>query len=355
MRAQTGRGSFDGSLGEWDDVADEHDWDALILGNGMSINLWKDFDYTSLYKRAAKHGLLSKQACVLFQALGVENFEQVLRALSDAMVVGRALGEPRVKEPVLHAVIRRALAEAVREVHIPARDVPAESLEAIGAALRAHRHVFTTSYDLIAYWASASGPDPRRPFDGMLDFFWADDRNAFDAAMINPAPDDTATRLHYLHGALHLVVLGDGTTCKRKATGGLKLLDQFGEPFRGDDAARPLIVTEADAKDKSRSIKGNDYLTYCWDRLAAVGGPVVVFGHSLTAQYDQHLVDALNVHPDRPVAVSLCDRGALENRKEQHRFALLLDTPQLHFFDAETHPLGAAELRLSRRATAHAL
>jgi hypothetical protein len=198
-----------------------------------------------------------------------------------------------------------------------------------------------TSYDLLLYWASAKGPDG---FDGICDFFWAGERrDAFDAETIRMRPKNRKTRMYFLHGALHVVVLGDGTTCKRRASADLKLLDQFGHPFHGDHTARPLIVTEASDANKRRSIKSNDYLNYCWERLKEVDCPMVVFGHSLSDE-DTHLAEAVNAHPRRPVAVSLVDGGRDVNRDEQLRITRKLRTAELHFFDAATHPLGSEHL-----------
>lgn len=331
---------YDGTLDVWEDVEAQQDWDALVLGNGMSINLWRDFDYRSLYRRARAGRLLSPADRRLFAALRLQNFEQVLRRLSDAIVVGEALGKKRPVERARHASIQKALAQAVRDVHVEGKDVPVECFEDINEELRLYRYVFTTSYDLLVYWTSAKGPG--RPFEDYCDFFWAGRKNAFDESSIKLSPESRRTRLYYLHGALHLVVLGDGTTCKRKANG-LTLLDQFGEPFYGDHTARPLIVTEAAAEDKLRSINNNDYLSYCWEQLDEVDRPVVVFGHSLSEQ-DSHLIDVLNGHPDRPVAVSLLDADRDENRSNQHRIASLLRGRPLYFFDAATHPLGSEEL-----------
>jgi hypothetical protein len=180
-------------------------------------------------------------------------------------------------------------------VHVAAGDIPDESLEDIREHLRAHRHVFTTSYDLLLYWASAKGADPKDPFGGM------------------------------------------------RETRDLKLLDQSGHPFHGDHTARPLIVTEASDANKRRSIKSNDYLNYCWERLKEVDCPMVVFGHSMSDE-DTHLADALNAHPRRPVAVSLVDGGRDVNRDEQLRITRKLRTTELHFFDTATHPLGSEHL-----------
>jgi hypothetical protein len=338
--------SYDGTLLSWADVEQAEEWDALVLGNGMSINLWGDFKYRSLYERAKEHRFLSKKDRRLFEKLGITNFEEVLRKLSDAIVIGDAIGEERSTERALHESIQKALAQAVQAVHVEQGEIPLEHLEAIRAELRNYRHVFTTSYDLIVYWASGKGPEGWR-YDGFCDFLWANDTNAFDESTITLPATSSRTRLYYLHGALHLVVLGDGTTCKNKASF-LGLLDKFGRPFQGDHTARPLIVTEASASDKLRSINASDYLSYCWRMLGETNCPVVIFGHSLSDQ-DRHLVDAVNEHDERPIAISITGGSKKRIASEQHRIASVLHTRELYFFKASTHPLGAKEFRLNER------
>jgi len=80
------------------------------------------------------------------------------------------------------------------------------------------------------------------------------------------------------------------------------ILDQFGEPIDGDPHARPLLITEGSSKDKLRAIEDNPYLDYALDQLYACDLPLVAFGSALGVQ-DTHLVDAINNHPYRPVAV----------------------------------------------------
>lgn len=331
---------YDGTLEAWADVEPRCDWDALLLGNGLSINVWPWFKYESLYAFAVSEDVVSAEQQRLFETLGTTNFEEVLQKLADAIVVGEALGRSCEEELALHSQLRDALGRAVQNVHV--MGVPQQTLEAIRAELRAHRHVFSTSYDLLIYWASAAGPEP---FEGALDFFWAGGINAFDARTIHLAADDERTRFHYLHGALHLVVLTDGTTCKHTSAH-VNLLEKFGSPFRGDATARPLIVTEASAAEKRRRIAENDYLTYCLDALAGCDAPLVVFGQSLGEQ-DRHLVDAINEHPQRAVAFALLDRGPDVNVAEKHRVAGLLPNAELHFFDAATHRLGDPGLRVA--------
>ncbi len=103
-------------------------------------------------------------------------------------------------------------------------------------------------------------------------------------------------------------------------------------------------MTEGAARDKLRAIDDNVYLSHALDRLRECDLPVVVFGSSLSAQ-DHHLVDALNLNPDRPVAVSMRPgKRAKDTRAKQADLRGRLDADPLLFFDSRTHPLGREDL-----------
>ncbi len=205
--------------------------------------------------------------------------------------------------------------------------------------------IFTTSYDLLLYWSMGSST---QGFDGFCDYFWSNGCNEFDPRSVNVHPGYVP--VHFVHGAMHLIVGGNGATRKLTRLGG-SLLDQFGEPVDGDSDARPLLVTEGSSHDKLRAIDGNDYLTHCLNQLKAHDGPLVVFGHGFGEQ-DMHLVDAINRHPDRPVAVSIRPKEHhVDVRPRQANVRRLLDAEELYFFDAETYQLGDPNMRV-RVATA---
>lgn len=146
-------------------------------------------------------------------------------------------------------------------------------------------------------------------------------------------------------GPLHLVVGGSGTTWKLRASYLQTLLDQFGQPIDGDPEARPLLVTEGSAIEKLRAIEGNDYLAHALQRLRDVRPPIVVFGSGLSTQ-DDHLVDALNEQPDRPIAVSMLPGPKKELARRQADVFGRLETTHLLFFDATSHPLGSSSFNV---------
>jgi hypothetical protein len=332
----------DGSLPSWDDIKKLHPWNALFLGNGLSMNVWPEFGYRSLFEQATM-GLtagLSAKDRKLFAAHDTTNFEVVLAALDTSI---KTLGALNYKTDFLsksYESVRRALGEAVRDVHPKLSDVPDNTRQTIQREMRRQRIVFTTSYDLILYWAMGFGEDEGRAYRGLVDLFWGGGRCEFD-------PADTevwrGTPVYFLHGGMHLRVQGSGIT--RKLTRDLwSVLDQFGMPDKNDPQARPLLITEGSAADKLSAIDSNTYLAHAIRELRRCRRPLVIFGSSLSAQ-DSHLVDALNEQPDRPVAVSLRrDHGKTLRRKQQALIASQLATNDVYFYDAATHPLGSEDL-----------
>lgn len=325
----------DGSLKNWGEIVDEHQWQILLLGNGLSINVWRGFMYDALFDHA-RHAGLSDEDLGLFAE--TPNFERVLGDLLTAIRVMETVGldaEPLYER---YRRIQRALGHAIREVHVNRDRVPGATRRAIREELAEYEWIYTTSYDLLIYWAMGYG-GVWRPF---VDGFKYGGRYAFDPEQFEVWERDVP--VFFLHGALHLVVGGDGVTWKLRRTLLDTLLDQFGQPIPGDPRARPLLVTEGSARDKLRAIEANDYLSFALGELRREALPLVVFGSSLSPQ-DQHLVDALNEYPDRPIAVSMLPSGTKRQRAAQQGDLYgRLEAKTLLFFDSTTHPLGSPDL-----------
>jgi hypothetical protein len=330
------RSAPDGTLLDWRDIAEGYEWDTLLLGNGMSINIWEPFKYRALYDHA-KSGELSTADRKLFQE--TPNFERVLADLLTTSRVNEAIGIPTA--PVLehYRDIQRALVHAVRAVHVNRERVPLSTRRKIRASMLEFEWVFTTSYDLLLYWSI--GCDGFTPF---MDHFRFGRRCAFDPARaIVPS---SAIPVYFLHGALHLVVGSSGTTWKLTQRNLDTLLNQFGKPIAGDPKARPLLVTEGSAADKLSAIDDNSYLSHALERLYERDLPVVVFGSGLS-QHDAHLAEALSENPDRAVAVSMLPDSKDKLLAKQVDLYGRLKAKPLLFFNAKTHPLGDTGLTVS--------
>lgn len=326
----------DGTLHRWDDVKDAHTWQVLLLGNGMSINVWEPFGYQRLLDEGAKRHLTATDLA-LFD--GTPNFERVLADLITAIRVSQIVGADADLLYQRYRAIQNALGHSVRQVHLTLTQIPKATLTAIRQEMLKYQWIFTTSYDLLLYWAMGSGGwSPFVDYFGGPGYTW-------DPPEVVPA---TVTPVLYLHGALHLVVSGTGVTSKRKL--GLQtLLEQFGQPIPGDPQARPLLVTEGSAEDKRRAIQANTYLRQVSDALSSpqLALPTVVFGSSLSLE-DDHLVEALSSNP-RPVAISMVKKPKKELALRQVDIWGRLNAPAIYFYDAATHPLGSSSLRVPVR------
>lgn len=329
-------GEPDGTLFDWRDIATSHKWDTLLLGNGMSINIWEPFGYRKLYDRA-KLGDLSAQDRKLFSS--TPNFERVLADVLTAIRVNDAVGLET--EPLLERYrnIQRALVQAIREVHIKLNRVPPATRKTISDTMKQFEWVFATSYDLLVYWAIAAAG-----FEPFMDHFRHRGRCEFDPARASVPANKIP--VYFLHGALQLVVGDSGAAWKLRQTDLDSILNQFGRPIKGDAKARPLLVTEGSAEDKLTAIEDNVYLSHALERLRGRALPLVVFGSSLS-EHDAHLAEALSENPDRPIAISMLPAPKKELLAQQVDISGRLEASPLLFFDATTHPLGNPALAVA--------
>ncbi|NIE75026.1 DUF4917 family protein [Pantoea sp. Ap-967] len=327
--------ALDALLATWSDLNQRHPCTALLLGNGASRALWKPFGYFSLYEEAQRAGrkkglAISDQA--LFKSLGTELFEPVLSTLNHTVRANAALAINSTAPLNRYYSIKEGLIHAVRTLHLPWARVPKATLASINQALRAYRSVYTSNYDLILPWAVQQAPQ------GFAELF--DEQGFFDVRRTR----SEGTRVLHLHGGLHLLKLPDGTTRQRSADSA-ELLHGFAVNIPGEV---PLFVNEDRSEEKLRAIRHSDYLAWCLGQLALENQGVCLFGQHLDSS-DQHLLDA--IRQARPAHLSIAIRplgeASVLNQKRhyQERFGNLTGTA-LHFFDASTHPLGAAELAI---------
>lgn len=299
---------------------------SLLLGNGSSIAVWPDFAYSSLLDQAH----LSRSDRRLFSTLGTSNFESVLRALHLAEIVCRQEGHDDRDARRRYRAVRRALVRGVNSVHIGWSWVGVSIRRQMRNEMLRFRTVYSTNYDLLVYWAVMT--DRAGDF---RDFFWGPG-HSFD-------PDDVAvpagvTKVLYLHGALHLYRVDEGGTAKLTA-GSSDLLSMIGTAT----APVPLFISEGRSQDKRSAIARSDYLSFANDRFESDDRPLVVFGHSLGEQ-DDHLLPAIDQR-SRRVAVSVMPgpEAAVILRKAELKERL--PHARLSFFDATSHPLGAASMQ----------
>lgn len=329
---------FDATLASWPELKASHPCSGLLLGNGASRAIWRPFSYFSLFELAqrVRNKPLGVSDQALFKSLGSELFEPVLSALNTTARVNAALAISSSAPLNRYYAIKEALIHAVRSVHIPWKMLPASTLATLNAELRNYRSVFTGNYDLLCHWAVSHAPD------GFQTLF--DEEGHFDVSRTR----GEGTRLHYLHGGLHLLKTQDGGTRQRAASGS-QLLDGFAINTPGDV---PLFVNESGSDDKLKAIRGSDYLTWAYAGLASHDAGLCIFGHHLD-RADRHLLRAIEQARPKHLAISILplSEAAIISQKQHYAsiFGEMKDI-ELHFFDAGSHPLGNPELNIAAPA-----
>jgi len=320
---------FDAELAHWNELQTTTPCTGLLLGNGASQAVWKNFSYFSLFDLAqtTRNKPLSPTELALFKAMETNNFEPVLSALKTSIRVNAALTISSSSPRNRYFAIKEALIHGVRSVHIPWRLVEQKTLQAISHALGAYSTVYSTNYDLLAYWAAMHG-------QGQFDDLFGE-----DATFRLHDTHASATRLLYLHGGMHLVKNFDGSARKLLSSES-SLLGSFAVNALDDV---PLFVCEGSSEEKLKVIRGSDYLSFCNTQLARHEGALCIFGHALGKQ-DRHIVDAVREAKPASIAISILPRSeSFIQHQKRHYSALFEDLDvELNFFDAKTHPLGDA-------------
>ena len=317
----------------WADLADGSRWDTLVIGNGLSINIWNDFAYSRLFERAS----LKPAARQLFSDFQTQNFEMVLEALWHAERTLTALGRRTAAITALYEHVQSALFQAVLKVHVPWTRIDRSALERISEAMSLHRFVFTLNYDLLTYWsAMVSGPT-----SAIRDFFWSQ-HNTFD--INNATLEEGGTGLFYVHGGVHLWRDSkSGRTGKWTKRSGGALLTRLEADFRSLPSRRPLLVSEGTSAQKMAVIRRSDYLTYALQALSENMTDTVIFGASFADQ-DAHIIGAIASGRQRRIAISIHPGTRAQNDTAMAKYRARFPEHRLAFFDSTSHPLGDPSL-----------
>lgn len=283
----------------------------LLLGNGFSIACDPVFSYPSLYDKAVAAGL-SGRAQEVFSRLGTNNFEGVLRLLTDSHWVAQTYGLiPGPRSPMLADldVVKSGLVQAIADSHLEHTGLVADRKKQAAAEFLAPYHnIFTTNYDLLIYWVIMHGEGRPIYWDG-----FGDDASEPDAPyVVFSFHLGEHKGVFYLHGGLHMYV-NAGQVCKH-------CWSRTGEPLTSlikggfANGQYPLFVAEGSPNKKLEQILRSAYLSYGLDKLKRITNRLVIFGHSL-GDNDDHLRRAIagirklkdlyvGIHDERPNGVA---------------------------------------------------
>jgi hypothetical protein len=266
----------------------------ILLGNGFSISCRSNiFSYKRLWEEAEKNGSL-KSTLNVFKSLNTADFERVIRSLRDTSKTLSAYpGAPSELVKKLQAdadSLRETLVATIAKNH---PDYPGvisdEEYKNCRNFLGNFKSFFTTSYDLLLYWAIMHEPGPdslNKRNDG-----FKKPKSGSDSDYVSWEPSRAwFQNVFYLHGALHIY---DSDTEIQKYTWNnteIKLIDQIRSALSRD--LFPIFVSEGSSDEKYTKIRHSDFLTKGHTELCMLKGVLFTFGHSL-ASSDAHIVRAI--------------------------------------------------------------
>lgn len=273
----------------------------LLLGNGFSIACDPIFHYGKLYDAAVDAGL-SQRAQSVFERLGTNNFEGAMRLLDDAHWVAHTYGLLAQDDRLILQdveIVKRTLVTAVAGSHLAHTGlVSGEKKAAALSFLAPYKHIFTTNYDLLTYWVNLAAPGGPIWQDG----FRSSDEDPQAPYVVFSQILGERKGLFHIHGGLHLYVV-DGELRKHCwSRTGVPLTELIRAGL--DEGNYPLFVAEGASQQKLEQIQRSGYLWYCFNKIAKIESPLVVFGHAL-GESDQHIVDVIVESKCPHVAIGL--------------------------------------------------
>jgi hypothetical protein len=270
----------------------------LLLGNGFSIGCDPIFSYGRLYDAAITAGL-SARAQHVFDRLGTNNFEGVLRLLDETRWIGEIYGLSEIGIAAIETdsqIVKDTLVQAVANSHLDhAGLVSDEKKSSALKFLSRYKNVFTTNYDLLLYWVVMAGnPHP------FADGFRPPEDDADATYLVFTERLGNTPGMYYLHGALHFFLAGGELRKHSWVRTGTRLTDLIRTGLA--QGQYPLFVAEGTPERKLDQIQRHGYLWYCLDKLARIKSPLVIYGHALGPS-DAHIVNTIVDNPELPEVI----------------------------------------------------
>ena len=270
---------------------------ALILGNGASISLSKQFNYKNLYEEAKKKKYIDKKSQHLFKSFETTNFEEILYKLQICKTVNKAILVDPAENIIsrYYADIKEALIQIVGTVHpepydifnsFPIDDAGEHNQKDMAEFLCQFKYVINLNYDLLVYYILLSR---NSEFADGFGHKHSDDPLRFCENFISGK-----TQLFYPHGNLTLAIddMGEEFKIKRREEATSLLSTIMGE-WKSDKLHYPLFVCEGESNKKKEAILKNSYLSYVYRSiLPSLPQNIICYGWSV-GENDQHILQQI--------------------------------------------------------------
>lgn len=320
---------------EWSALEADFVGSDLLLGNGFSVSMWPDFNYSSLFdKFLATCGEADRHA---FEAFDTSNFEFILEDLSSADKVNRIFGIGGSEVPDAISKIRTGLITTIHDIHPTPYEIDWDRLHQIPQQLEPFGDIYTVNYDALIYHVILSALDRFNAGIGpnrYNDYFWNRVSNRY-LQFMDFQDYEPYRHIYYLHGALFLFRGSQEDLKLRKNSASEGLLELISNALNSGEV--PLFVSEGTSEQKMRAISRSHYLRFCYDKLREKREKLVMYGISLSPAQDQHIIDAIKRKTEHiAIAVYPGDKSAEQLRDDLDDFASKFPSHDLRFFDATT-------------------
>lgn len=330
----------------------------LLIGNGFSISCRPGiFTYDTIFDQTDFENAQEIQE--VFNVFGVRDFEAVIRLLQDSsLIVGIYDREATelIDNVTAHAELLKDLLVRTLTAHHPDNvgSISEQEYRSAATFLSHFLHdprngnVYTFNYDLLLYWTSIYALNhPQEvgiPGNSVNDGFGDADEDEGENYVAWRSLDPTGQRIHYLHGALHLVDTGTQLRKYAWSRTGIPLMDQIRTAL--EEELFPLFVAEGESRKKIEKIRQSAYLHHALKSFKSVAKNgnrhLFIHGHSLSGN-DDHVLRLIGKGRNPKVFVSLYgDETSESNQRIIERAHLLAQLRanrypmELFFYDAAT-------------------
>lgn len=319
---------------DWEEIKTKYERGTILLGNGSSIAIHSQFNYSSLLELARQKDLITCEIEDIFKSLKTEDFELILRRILQAYHINKALNISEQKTEHAYNLIKNCLIESVKNTHPDFSNIK-DSILKISEFLKMFDTVLSLNYDLIIYWSImvANGNYPNLFKDCFLNGEFKDDMKMFREPY---RENKTSTLVFYPHGHLALGTGLDSSEFKISSNDENYLINNIVK-YWNEFKISPLFVSEGTDKDKINSIQRSHYLSTVYNKvIPSLKSSLIIYGFGFGEQ-DKHILDAFQKNTFNNIAVSVYN--GIENKEDYciNATKSLIDkcsSTKIEFFDS---------------------
>lgn len=324
-------------LHNWSEISNNFQNADLLLGNGFSVSLNKEFSADSLFK--SFYDKLNEEEkytveTLMYVYVGSTCFEKNLRFLDDPY---RFIQD----DEVLFFSYEQGQ-EIVQKIRNDILTIIIDSLENFSSngkmekylnSLKTFQQIYTLNFDLLLYYITMFYNINSSKNEQFCDCFSFSEIRPNELLKFVGLDGSYKKFIYYLHGSI-MFFSNECETYKVKGDRDTKQLTRIKEYL--NLGKKPLVVLEGSSDEKIRKIKKSNYLNFCYNKLRNSQNKLVIFGASLDS-VDNHIVEAIN-NNKKEIAISIYLENSFfyETIYEQYIEKFKISGSKISFFDSKT-------------------